>query len=679
MLTVDKNHLIDEKQLLIKLQLLQQSQAATVTGAWEWDMQKDFLLLTNEMFRVLEMPVTPDNTVPFQKIIQFIHPEDRLRFPILRQEIQQLDKIETEIRLITGTGKLITVHAWCNRIKNDKSEYACLRGSIQDITRQRQLELELLRVNRELELRNEYLTQEFELNNELELKTAYAEMIINSSSDCIAVFDTELRIIEWNQKCEEFYKVAKKEVLGKKIDSIFPNVRNTERVRNLQLALEGRIIYSPEVEGIEKKGYFRNTVMPLKDASGQILGVLAVTEDITELKNSAESLKHANQQLEQKNRELMERTYFDEALLDASADLISAFDRNLNVIVYNKACETVLGKTKKEVLGKNVLEVFPHLKGSQRIADLKRAFDGELIHHRERVNTYNDGYNENFIIPLKHENGDVFGVLAIAHDITEFKNAVIKAESLNRELAEKNIELERMNTELAAFSYIASHDLQEPLRKIQAFSDLVLGREQSNLSEAGKDYFNRMHSAAQRMQIMLADLLSFSRASNMTGNFEITDLKEVIDDVKESMKDKIEASGAIVQCSNLPVANVIRSQLRQLFENIISNAIKFQAPGNKPVIIVSYNILAVDDLPHFITEQKEFVHISITDNGIGFEQEYSEQIFQLFKRLNGKSEYSGSGIGLAICKKIIQNHNGYIVAQSSPGAGSTFHLYIPAE
>lgn len=236
-------------------------------------------------------------------------------------------------------------------------------------------------------------------------------------------------------------------------------------------------------------------------------------------------------------------------------------------------------------------------------------------------------------------------------------------------LEEKNLQLEKMNKELQSFAYISSHDLQEPLRKIQTFANRIYQDEFKNLTDDGQSQFVRMQKAAQRMQTLIDDLLAYSRAGMQEKKFEITDIHEVFETVAEDLREEIQQRNAKLHLAGSCRVNIIPFQFRQLLHNLISNSLKFSVPEIAVVIKVE---CAVEEI-----NGKSNCHISISDNGIGFEQEYSEKIFELFQRLHGRMDYEGTGIGLAIVKKIVENHHGSISSTSHPGNGARFDIYFP--
>ncbi len=248
---------------------------------------------------------------------------------------------------------------------------------------------------------------------------------------------------------------------------------------------------------------------------------------------------------------------------------------------------------------------------------------------------------------------------------------VTKDIELSDALHKKNMELRRNNEELASFSYVASHDLQEPLRKIRAFSSRIMEKESYRFTENTKDYFARIIAASVRMQKLIEALLSYSGTSGVNFKFVEVDLNAILDEVKSDLEELITGKGALVTVQQLPVLPVIPVQFHQLMQNLIGNGIKYSSPDRKPIVHVTHEITQDAD------GQGPFCRISVADNGIGFDQRYENRIFDLFQRLHGKNEYEGTGIGLAICKKIAQNHHGYITAEGTPGVGSVFHVYIP--
>lgn len=261
---------------------------------------------------------------------------------------------------------------------------------------------------------------------------------------------------------------------------------------------------------------------------------------------------------------------------------------------------------------------------------------------------------------------------------TEALMEIAEQKQYSEKLEEMNKELTRMNEELTSFAYVSSHDLQEPLRKIQMFSKRILEKEVHVLSDEGKNFFYRMDNAAGRMQLLINDLLTYSRTNTAEKRFEKTNLNDLMRDVKQELFEKMVATGTLIKSDPLPELKIIPFQFKQLFTNLISNSIKFAKPGIPPrIIIKSKQVTGAQINDPAADKKRKYWHFSFTDNGTGFDPQYSEQIFGLFQRLHGRKEYDGTGIGLAIAKKVVENHNGIITAEGKESEGATIHVFLP--
>ena len=247
-----------------------------------------------------------------------------------------------------------------------------------------------------------------------------------------------------------------------------------------------------------------------------------------------------------------------------------------------------------------------------------------------------------------------------------------------KELELKNIELAQNNVELTSFTFIASHDLQEPLRKIQTFCNLILNEMNEGLPPSAQDHFQRILKASNRMQTLISSLLNYSRMNSRDLVFEPADLNEILDDVINSNDELIKETDADIQYGKLPSLPCMPLQIQQLFTNLIINSIKYKRQSNPPVIQITSQLLKAgepDSAGRAV--DKDYWKITFTDNGIGFEQQYADKIFDLFQRLHSRFDYEGTGIGLSICKKIVQNHKGFMLAMGRPRIGASFEIYLP--
>jgi PAS domain S-box-containing protein len=273
---------------------------------------------------------------------------------------------------------------------------------------------------------------------------------------------------------------------------------------------------------------------------------------------------------------------------------------------------------------------------------------------------------------IVNEKNEPVSMTGTAQDVTEIKQAEEEIKQLADDLIRYNKQLEQTNKELESFTFVASHDLQEPLRKIRTFLSLIAEKEATLISDTSKDYLKRTFNAAERMQELINDLLVYSRTTGSPEHFQKTDLNKILEKVTMELKEVIEEKSARIESAPLPELNVIPFQLQQLFTNLLSNSLKFSKPGVPPQIRISTATVHTgkgDD-------GKKYYGLSISDNGIGFETKYNEKIFDLFQRLHSREEYSGTGIGLSICKRIAENHGGFITASSEPGKGAVFTIYL---
>lgn len=283
---------------------------------------------------------------------------------------------------------------------------------------------------------------------------------------------------------------------------------------------------------------------------------------------------------------------------------------------------------------------------------------------------------------VKDITGKPYKVIGTCQDIThevrlndELRRREEKLARLNKSLEQKNVELQRKNEELTSFNYVASHDLQEPLRKIKTFSDLVLTREKSNLSGTGVAWLERISLAAARLQSLIQDLLAFSRTQLFDDTRKAVDLNEVMKTIASEYESEVAQGKIILNVAALPVITGVPFQVQQLFENLIANSVKYHRENEPARITVSYEIAEVVASPDH--PETTYLKISVADQGIGFEQKYASKIFEIFQRLHGQFSYSGTGIGLAICKKIAENHGGFIRAAGVPDEGAVFDVYFP--
>lgn len=386
-------------------------------------------------------------------------------------------------------------------------------------------------------------------------------------------------------------------------------------------------------------------------------------------------------------QQLLEREEKFRLLADSMPQHVWTSDPDGNLNYWNQSVFDYSGLTLEQMLKDGWTQMVHPDDWEKNLEEWAKAIKtGEdfLIEHRFRKYDGNYRWQLSRAIPQKDADGNITMWVGSSTDIQEQKMFATELENMvklrTNELEEKNIDLEKINKELQSFVYISSHDLQEPLRKIQTFSSRILETEYETLSGNAKKYFNRMQKSAFRMQNLIQDLITYSRTNVQELNFETVDLYGVIEEIKETLSEELEKSQVTFKLHNMCSIKVIPVQFMQIMHNLISNSIKF-AKTDQPVVI-EINCQRVvgkkTGIPSLSTEEDWYYHISYSDNGIGFEPQYRDKIFEVFQRLHSKDEYSGTGIGLAIVKKIIENHEGIIVAHGELNEGAKFDIYIPA-
>ena len=348
-------------------------------------------------------------------------------------------------------------------------------------------------------------------------------------------------------------------------------------------------------------------------------------------------------------------------ILDTMADALFVLDAGGCIRVVNHSVHELLGYRDSDLLGRSIDrldETAGHDTISRTLGDLARH---GAIRDQERVLRHAGGHGIDVSVSISPvEEGDAQeGAVVIARDIRARKRA-------EAELRDAMTRLEQSNRELEDFAYVASHDLQEPLRKIQAFGDLLKSKHTASLEPQARDYIERMQSAANRMQVLINDLLTFSRVTTKAQPFVRVDLAAVATEVVHDLETRIHQTGGQVTVGPMPVIDADPLQMRQLLQNLVGNGLKFHRPDVPPAVQIHGEIA------------DGRCHISVSDNGIGFEEKHAERIFTMFERLHARAKYEGTGIGLAICRKIAERHGGEIRAHGSPGEGATFIVTLPA-
>lgn len=463
--------------------------------------------------------------------------------------------------------------------------------------------------------------------------------------------------------------------LERYLQSIHPE--DLEMVQNKSKdILDKKVLPNYTYRIIKKDGeirFFHATGILIKNNFDEDV-IVGTTQDVTEQQEYTENIKKTNQELVDYNKKL---TIYDES--SRQAEILGKYgswtynyetaqfsfsDNKFRLLGFEPQSFEPTFERKLEFVhpdDKNII-----IAGNKSIFEQKELppinfriikTDGMIRHFRTSATLYVDSRGAK-------------NMIGTTQDITD---DVMNNHILNQ----KNLELERSNKELIEFNYAASHDLQEPLRKIQTFISRISELEADNLSEKGKSYLDRIVNSSTRMRVLIDDLLQYSRTNKSDALFAEIDLNTVLEEVKSEFSETIEDNRATINALKLPVIKGISYQIHQLFANLIGNSIKYKKPDEDPTITITYELVKTKEDNILDESHSRFHKIVFKDNGIGFEQEHAEKIFLLFNRLHGKAEYPGTGVGLAICKKIISNHNGYIKAIGAPNEGASIIIYIP--
>lgn len=500
--------------------------------------------------------------------------------------------------------------------------------------------------------------------------------LIQSLSDAVISLDSEGRILLWNPAAERMFGYASDEIIGLPLsDLVVPEEYAVAFARTIEPRPEKGGIDSAgpyEVEAKTKEGKLFHVEVSLSKRwiSEQFINTLII-RDITKRKKAEQALKESERKYRHLFASMNEGFTLSEIILDETGK-----PRDFRILEANPAAEKMAGLALVKE-GATAREILPDM-------DLRWieifgvvALTGEP----KKIEHYSEKSNRWFDIFAYSPEPNKFATLFV--DITERKHAERELhqsreelrknnESLEMRVRERTAELERSNKELQDFAFIASHDLQEPLRKIQTFGDMVSEKCRDSLSEEGLFYLGRMRSAAARMQQLMRSLLGYSRVSTRACAFAPVNLSDAVQEALSNLEIQIKESRGSVEVGTLPTIEADETQMVQLFQNLISNGLKFSRKDDTPKVRIHF-----ESVPNDAGREPSACRLYVEDNGIGFDQKYLEQIFLPFERLHGRDEYSGVGMGLAICKKIVERHCGTITAMSTPGEGSTFVVTLP--
>ncbi|MGZ4904526.1 MAG: PAS domain-containing sensor histidine kinase [Halobacteriota archaeon] len=493
------------------------------------------------------------------------------------------------------------------------------------------------------------ITEQKRAEEELRATSLYARNLIEASLDPLVTISADGRITDANRASEDVTGRSRDELIGSDFSDYFTEPDKAQTGYQ-QVFADGFVRDYPlsvrHKSGSVTDVLYNATVY--RNEAGDVQGVFAAARDITEQKR-----------IEQKIRDQAE-------LLDLAKDAVVVRSLDHRALSWNKGAERLFGWTKEEALGKHI----PTLLRTIYPTSLEDA-QAELFEHGHWNGdvqcTRRDGTQlivEHRFTLKRDDRGNPSLMLTLSNDVTERIQAEQRINEMVAQLERTNKELARSNADLKQFAYVASHDLQEPLRAIVSYVQLLDRRYKGQFDERADRYITHAVEGGKRMQTLINDLLTYSRVETRAKTFEQVDMEEVFADAIQNLKVAVEESGAQVTHAPLPRVNGDDAQLTQVFQNLIGNAIKFRSDRPPEVYVAA-------------EQDGDTWRFSVKDNGIGIGMEYADRIFTLFQRLHTRRDYSGTGIGLAICKRIVERHGGQIWVESIPGSGSTFYFTLP--
>lgn len=524
------------------------------------------------------------------------------------------------------------------------------------------------------------VTKEVIIRQKLEESEYKIRSLVESAPFPIGVYEgPDCRITMVNQTIIDVWGKGNNNLIGKTYMEVLPELESQQIYQQLYNVYKTGTPFHARnqqvdlvVDGKLDVFFFNYSFTPLFDSNGKVYGIMNTAADVTDLNKAKIKLEQSEHN-------------FRQMVKQAPVAMCILLGPNHTVEIANDMMLELWGKPAEAVMNRPIFEGLPEARdqGLESLLDNVFATGIPFVANERPVNLLRNGNQEtvyqNFVYePYRDSNGDILGVLAISIDVTPQVLARHKIEDI---VKERTATLERKNAELSQFAYITSHDLQEPARKISIFIEMLERTLSTDADPRTKSYINKIDHASARMLALIRDVLSISQLSSQNHKFEEVDLNNIISEVQTDYELLIEEKNcSIVVSKKLPVVKAIPVQMSQLFTNLMSNALKFSKKDEALIITIELNQLNEAEIVlHKLKPGVQYNKIDFTDNGIGFQQEHAGQIFNIFQRLHGRAEYEGTGIGLAMCKKIMENHEGNIHASSKPGEGSTFTIILPAQ
>ncbi len=510
-------------------------------------------------------------------------------------------------------------------------------------------------------------------------------MILEIQDYAIIFLSTDGTVLDWNKGAEKLKGYKASEIIGKNFRLFYTDEDKTAKLPE-QLLKQAIATGYARHEGYRirqdgSKFWGMISITAIHNSRDELIGFSKVTKDLTEQKIAADRLVTFTNELSIRTEQLqLSEARYHRMIAEVRDYAIIFLDVDGKIQNWNAGAELIKGYQANEIIGKSFHLFYKQEDIDQQVPQsllLKAKLEGRALSEGWRVRKDNSQFWASVVITAIHDaSGALIGLSKVTRDLTSQKNASDEQTKNAAVLAGKNQDLEKLNAELLSYVYVVSHDLKEPIRKIQMFASMQLAP--STLGDETASLAKKIISSASRMQTLMSDLLTYSQIS---GNavFDVVDLNEILRTAVSDLELTIKEKRAQIHVRPLPTIKAISFQMYQLFLNLISNAIKFSQPGMPPVVEIAGKFCDSNEIPeNFDPTAPRYLCLTFADNGIGFESQYAERIFHVFQRLNPKAAVGGTGIGLSIVKKIVTTHNGQIFVQSVPNEGTAFSIYLPA-
>ncbi|MGV3658250.1 MAG: PAS domain-containing sensor histidine kinase, partial [Chitinophagaceae bacterium] len=638
-------------QLIEKLKrnehLYKQAEVMANMGNYSMNLMNGEIEWTDQLYKIYGLDPQAEK-ITLERFYTLIHPEDRESVDASIEAFYKEGYADYTFRIITANGDIKILRSISQLEHDDKGRPVLVIGTEQDVTEHQNL------VNR--------LEKSEWLNRHAQAIARLGNWSFNLKTGDLYWSDELFRIYEFEPPEQISFDLFVSFIHPDDKEDVIAYYNECLQQKKPYNKKHRVVLRNGKVKTLHRKGDLR------LDADGEVLEFFGTTQDITE-QQAAEM-------------ELLEKQNFIQKIADATPTILYLYNVAENRFVYiNREVFYVLGYTADEVLNAGTkattLLYHPddyHLLPQRPESDTKFQHADSMMQYECRMQNKEGEWCWLLVREVMFktdEEGNIVEILGAALDIS-------KRKEMEKALMQNAYQLEQSNASLEEFAYVASHDLKEPLRKISTFGDRLLHTQLELLSEDGKTYLKKIVEASQRMQNMISDLLSISM---ITGDnaFEPYSLQSILEEVLQTLEYKIEQKGAVINAQTLPEINIIPSQFRQLFQNLLSNSLKFVKPDVQPQITIKHTFLQPEETESLqLKKAGSYLRLQFTDNGIGFDEEYAGKIFAIFQRLHGRSEYEGTGIGLAICKKIVEHHGGIIYASAQEQQGATFTIILPA-